>query len=985
VFNDPAAKEAVSKHCLTLVAGGAGGVTWNLEALSAEQANAFLAGINSVLTGAGAQVVLEDAVATTTAAAGQRPAKGAKRFSILAPPSLPGVNVADPRSVVASSTSTAQPTVLGVASSEAIAALSEGRRFTRFSAGAGGAVSSAIVTVFYVKEQHALFWCNPGLRSQEPDSRLLLKDLTDVYLGRSAGVFKTNPRETGHVQTNRAISLRSKGHGGAAVFLDLEADSVEALSAFLYGLQTVLSKSGKHCYVDTDNSNQQAGARHSGGGAGHAGGVGAGAGKRFSILGSSLEGVEASRHAHFKKSLLTLPGDETVRLMTSGSEFTVYYIDPASGVASKARMHVFYAPAQAALFYCEPGMRTMDNKRKISLHALKDIFCGKVSRILKLPIAAAAEKGRCVTLASSGAELNLEADSVEQMTALLSGLNYLLNSNGMQVLIDDSAAASAASASAAGADGAAGAGSSQRGGGERRYSIMPYSKPAELPRTAQETMLALVQGTLSPAATEANNVRTTINMMAQGRRFVRYTLSKPASAGASTSASGDIHKSVVNLFYSKSNNALYWCAPTVRSMDDASSSIKLSNLRRVLLGKQTPTLRHPALAEVPNTKCVALTDALGTELNVAAETAEILSAWLFGLQTLVTQRSGKRAVVDTQAAQQVRPAGAASLSKPSSLPSSAQDTVLQLAARRPTLIGLSDSATLGMMGQGMRFSLWTQGTLVQGGRASKKDVLLFFENHAFWWTERVDKREEILGQSLPLASLTDVFLVGDDSKHSRTLTRVYNCYSAFSPDLTLTLLFLCLFLFRSFTTPGQANARVPCSRCRDGHQRSLRESVGPGQFVVELGVLEQRESFGLHVRPPEPFEQAGARCRRRRGSRGARGAEAGRTHGCAGVCVANRHGVGWFEEHRPRQPPVLDPRIGPRFGGPQERPCPFQEDCAFPPGRPEHSGDGVGTHRCGVLQRRRHHCGSAHQAHPACVVPDVPRHRQGRLRRRGLE
>ena len=149
-------------------------------------------------------------------------------------------------------------------------------------------------------------------------------------------------------------------------------------------------------------------------------------------------------------------------------------------------------------------------------------------------------------------------------------------------------------------------------------------------------MLAVAHGTIG-----STNVRDTINMMATGRRFVYYTQTKPLDGTASSVAStGDIHKTVVNLFYSKSNNALYWCAPSERTMNE-SNCIKLSALRKVLLGKQTPTLRHPALAEIPNTKCVAVVDSKGTELNVSAETPEILSAWLFGLQTLAQTKSGK--------------------------------------------------------------------------------------------------------------------------------------------------------------------------------------------------------------------------------------------------------------------------------------------------------------------------------------------------------
>ena len=110
---------------------------------------------------------------------------------------------------------------------------------------------------------------------------------------------------------NKCLTLLT--HDGQ--YLDLEADTVESLSSWLFGIQTVLSKSGKQCYVDTDTTNKpmQAGRPSKN--------------KRFSILGSSLEGVEQSRHAQFKRAILTIPRDENLRLMTQGADYWVYDID----------------------------------------------------------------------------------------------------------------------------------------------------------------------------------------------------------------------------------------------------------------------------------------------------------------------------------------------------------------------------------------------------------------------------------------------------------------------------------------------------------------------------------------------------------------------------------------------------------------------------------------------------------------------------------
>lgn len=588
---------------------------------------------------------------------------------------------------------------------------------------------------------------------------MVLSNFSSPSSGKQTPALKSSVGAS--AASNKCLSLATR----QGQHLELEAETVEAVSAWLYGIQTVLSKAGKACYVDTDTANRPVQSAAS-----------ASRAKRFSVMGATLDGVEASRHANFKRTILSIPREETLRLLTAGSEFWLYAPDTSSPSSSatvtRTLVHLFYVPNTSAICWSEPGTRKVDVKRSISIHAIRDLYVGKMSATLKLPIAAAAEKSRCLTIATATAEVNLEGRSVESVTALLSGINHLLNSNGMQVLIDDNTAGTG-SGSGAGA----GAGSVAVPAGSRRYSILPYSKPALLPRTAQETMISVAQGAPTLAAV---NVRDTVNMMSQGRRFVRYVLN----------ADGSLAKQVISLFYSKSQNALYYCAPGERVMDDA-HCIRLANLRKVLLGKQSATLRHADLAPLQNTKCVCIVDSAQNELNISAETPELLSAFLYGLQNLVATKSGKNGpqllpapspspatlpcaahtgrlfltfslpvrplvfvaavVVDTPAQHEQRMAASAVAA---ALPRTAAETVKQLAARRATLIGLSDSATIDLMRAGSRFHRWS----LRGVVAEREAVTVFFSGAAFWWCSPVGPKREIAGQSVPLASLTDVFL-----------------------------------------------------------------------------------------------------------------------------------------------------------------------------------------------------------------------------------
>jgi hypothetical protein len=149
VLTDPAASAANAKCCVTFVQ--AGGKQLNLEALSAEQCNAFLAGINSVLTGNGLQVVLEESkTVSETANAGKTKSK---RFSIMAS-SIAGLPKTAHETVMGLNVNKRQ-SLLHLSTSDTISMMTDGRRFYRyFTSGLGGGVHKELVTVFFVKEKN---------------------------------------------------------------------------------------------------------------------------------------------------------------------------------------------------------------------------------------------------------------------------------------------------------------------------------------------------------------------------------------------------------------------------------------------------------------------------------------------------------------------------------------------------------------------------------------------------------------------------------------------------------------------------------------------------------------------------------------------------------------------------------------------------------------------------------------------------------------
>lgn len=266
------------------------------------------------------------------------------------------------------------------------------------------------------------------------------------------------------------MSLLARG----GQYLDLEADTVEQLSSWLFGIQTALKNNGKECYVDTAEEAKLP-----------APAPGQHRNKRFSILGSSLEGVEQSRHAQLKKAILGIPKDENLRMMVEGADYWVYTED-STGYGTRTRQHVFYLPQTGSLYWCEAGQRVPDDRRAIAMSKITDLYVGKMSKVFKLPIADQAEKSRCITIQSTSQQLNIEGESKEQVTALLSAINHLLNSNGMQVLIEDPVPASPTPATPATAA-ASSVASSSTSKSERRFSIMPKSAiQATIPEEEEE-------------------------------------------------------------------------------------------------------------------------------------------------------------------------------------------------------------------------------------------------------------------------------------------------------------------------------------------------------------------------------------------------------------------------------------------------------------------------------------------------------------------
>lgn len=187
-----------------------------------------------------------------------------------------------------------------------------------------------------------------------------------LSFSRGKQTFIMNAAE-GAVAT-KCVSLI--GTGGS---VDLEAETNEQLSAFMFGLQGLLNQGGRGVVVDEKEEAAAAPAAAAPSAAKKA------PNRRFSILApNSLETVDQSRHAGFKKAVLSLPADQNLQAMESGHTAEVFTNDAAhGGVLVRNTQHVWFQGAKQFGSICWSDSikdRTVRKEKEMNLQTLTDVF-----------------------------------------------------------------------------------------------------------------------------------------------------------------------------------------------------------------------------------------------------------------------------------------------------------------------------------------------------------------------------------------------------------------------------------------------------------------------------------------------------------------------------------------------------------------------------------------------------------------------------------
>jgi hypothetical protein len=465
----------------------------------------------------------------------------------------------------------------------------------------------------------SLYWSAPGAEFAVAD-RLHLDRISDLFLGKQTRTLQHEAASSADAE--RCCSVVESQDGIETAGLHLCAESSEKRDAWLFGLQNLLTASGK-TVVDKDKADELFPMSSVVPPSSAANGSSAAILPISSDYATPLLGAPADilrGMASRRATILSLPTDATYRMMSSGRGF-IQHVD-----GRRQSIHLFYQKLRVdhplgALYWYNTGAPVTSGQRIpegfIPLHTVTDVFLGKQTRAFDTPSGRTANEDRTFSVIGSHAELNLEAESTDQVAAWLFGINRLLTSSGKEIVLEeDKNAPTTTSAAAPQSDSNDGKGDITSPRHRRRFSVTTQGTAA----ATRHTYLAL-----GHEQTEA--------MMTRGLVFTLYE---------STNASSGVARREVRVRYVTDSHSLE--AVTVDNGEAIPNArIGVDAIVEIFIGRQSVVLKA-VKGPCDASRCVTLTTR-NASLNLEAQSEEQLSAWLLGLSKLLTDGLKKRTLL----------------------------------------------------------------------------------------------------------------------------------------------------------------------------------------------------------------------------------------------------------------------------------------------------------------------------------------------------
>jgi hypothetical protein len=437
-----------------------------------------------------------------------------------------------------------------------------------------------------------LCWCPRGDRHQDPANSLALKYLKTVLLKKNTATFQHPSLQdvNKHRCFSLVASLPENGENKVAE-LNIELDSQEQVSAWLFGVYSLVTKGGMDAVLDEPSK------------------VGSGRGKRFSIVApkstSTLapvaeapgptpnDATSVASPATLKNVLSSGSTEDAVHIMETGTEFQSYE-NGAAGVNIRTIL-LFYAADETKLgsiYWCVSGTKKVRSAhRSIPLHEITDIcpyphtashcalrVCvdvdvshklvlflsvrpllsrvlslvsadtGKQTRTFTAPESSSAVEELCWSIIGKHDMLNLEASTKPDMTTWLFGVNKLIVRSGKKMVLEEGAAPSKVG--------------KENKMGKRRFSVKPGAGAQLAPPPTKPDSAATAGQLLAMADCP---------LLYEGHVFTCYI-----------EKGGVIVRSKQFVFYSNEGGGarICWCAPGFR-VESELNQIKLKSLTDV--------------------------------------------------------------------------------------------------------------------------------------------------------------------------------------------------------------------------------------------------------------------------------------------------------------------------------------------------------------------------------------------------------------------
>lgn len=588
-FKTAAAVDIPDHQCITLKSSVTG-MSLNLHAPTEEQITAWLFGINSVLTGDGRKIKLNETSV-------ERSSRYSRSFSVLS-----GAEEMDDDPDFHPD----QPYLpYAEKAANAVMAMTNGSTFIKHNE---GSKVTEEVFLFY-NHNHGKFgtfyWCSPSVREERQDQKLPLHTLTDLFVDHE--IF--SKADLSDADRFKCFSLVAR-----RVALHLQGSSKAQINQWLSGIRHVLTECGQNVSVQAREPGLVAPDSPRSRSSVFTDAENSVSNMSYSNTGYSTAQLDFGHVINDNKTV-----EDVIENMVNGARFELYKDD-----GTKKNIFMFLeqedGSRHGSLYYCDVNQRVYLEEQRIKINHLTDIYIGKKKETFLLPMAANTDPNCCMSLVSLEGEVHVAAQTEEQLTEWLAGLNYILTSSPerqTKVVAQKKSLSPRKSAIQVENN------ITKPVTSDRKFSVVP----------------AMLRGVLDSGLSFEEKAAKSLSIITEGTVVNRY--SNPANPS----------KTTVKMFYEPGTDAkgrklgAVYCCP-VDKRDTTGDGIPLKQLTDIFVGKQKDVFNSEIAANVKEAHCFGLVGMVQS-FFVEVGSVDLVNTWVSGLR-YVLSTGGQQVIMNEE-------------------------------------------------------------------------------------------------------------------------------------------------------------------------------------------------------------------------------------------------------------------------------------------------------------------------------------------------